>query len=159
MHPEYPVAVDAASVAPRVMAANAPAPFRGLNEGREKRTLGDLFGLTGFGVNLVRMAPGGRSALRHAHSHEDEFIYVIEGEAVLVTDRGETPLCAGMCAGFKAGSGDAHQLVNRSNADVLYLEAGARIAGDTVAYPDDDIAAVLDADHKRIFTRKDGTPY
>ncbi|MES2127292.1 MAG: cupin domain-containing protein [Pseudomonadota bacterium] len=141
------------------MPANAPAPFIALAEGRQKRTLGDLFGLTGFGVNLVRLAPGGRSALRHAHSHEDEFVYVIEGEAVLITDRGETALRAGMCAGFKAGSGDAHQLVNRGSADVLYLEAGARIAGDTVVYPDDDIAAVQGADHKRIFTHKDGTPY
>ena len=87
---------------------------------REKRPLGDLFGLTNFGVNLTRLAPGGESALRHAHSRQDEFIYVLEGKPTLITDAGETPLEPGMCAGFKADTGDAHHLVNRTRSDVVH---------------------------------------
>ncbi len=127
--------------------------------GREKHPLGDLFGLANFGVNLTRLAPGAVSASRHAHSHQDEFVYVIEGHPTLVTDAGETQLAPGMCAGFKAGSGDAHHLVNRTKRDVLYLEVGDRTAGDAVIYPDDDIQAALGADGKWRFTRKDGTPF
>jgi len=126
--------------------------------GRDKQPLGDLFGLTNFGVNLTRLAPGGESALRHAHAKQDEFVYVLEGEAVLITDAGETVLKAGMCAGFKAGTGDAHHLVNRSEKDVVFLEVGDRSAGDTVEYPDDDVKAVF-ADGKWKYTKKDGTPY
>lgn len=127
--------------------------------GREKRTLGDLFGLSNFGVNLTRLAPGAMSALRHAHTVQDEFIYLLEGHAVLVTDAGETALSPGMCAGFKAGTGDGHQLINRSNADVVYLEVGDRSAGDTASYPDDDLKASLGPDGKYLFTHKDGTGY
>ena len=126
--------------------------------GRDKRPLGDIFGLTNFGVNLTRLAPGGHSALRHAHGGQDEFVYVLEGEAVLITDAGETALTAGMCAGFKAGTGDAHHLVNRSKKDVVFLEVGDRSAGDTVSYPDDDVAAVFGADGKWKYTRKNGSP-
>ena len=125
---------------------------------RDKRPLGDLFGLTNFGVNLTRLAPGGQSALRHAHGKQDEFVYVLEGEAVLITDAGETPLRAGLCAGFKAGTGDAHNIVNRSNKDVVFLEVGDRSAGDTVVYPDDDVAAVFGPDGKWQYFRKNGTP-
>jgi uncharacterized cupin superfamily protein len=127
--------------------------------GREKRPLGDLFGLTHFGVNLTRLAPGAASALRHAHTRQDEFVYILEGEPTLVTDAGETVLRPGMCAGFKAGSGDAHCLVNRSERDVVYLEIGDRSDGDAVTYPDDDLAAVLGPDGKWRFVHKDGTPY
>jgi uncharacterized cupin superfamily protein len=88
-------------------------------KGREKRALGDIFGLSNFGVNLTRLAPGAQSALRHAHTKQDELIYVLQGHPTLVTDAGETVLEPGMCAGFKAGSGDAHHLVNRSAADVV----------------------------------------
>src|SRR4051812_14737953 len=126
---------------------------------REKRPLGDVFGLTNFGVNLTRLAPGGESALRHSHSRQDEFIYVLEGNPTLITDAGETPLEPGMCAGFKAGTGDAHHLVNRTRADVVYIEVGDRTTGDEGSYPDDDIQAVLGADGKWRFTRKDRTPY
>jgi uncharacterized cupin superfamily protein len=127
--------------------------------GREKRPLGDLFGLTNFGVNLTRLAPGGISALRHAHSRQDEFVYLLEGELVLITDAGETPLTPGMCAGFRAGTGDAHHLVNRSTRDALFIEVGDRATGDQGTYPDDDIAAVLGPDRTWRFEHKDGTPY
>ena len=127
--------------------------------GRDKRVLVEVFGLTNFGVNLTRLAPGGRSALRHAHGKQDEFVYVLEGEATLVTDTGETLLKPGMCAGFKAGSGDAHHLLNRSSADVVFLEVGDRSAGDSVSYPDDDVVAVYGLDGKWQYSRKDGTPY
>lgn len=125
--------------------------------GREKRPLGEAFGLTRFGVNLTRLAPGAISALRHAHAVQDEFIYVLDGTPTLITGAGETLLRPGQCAGFAAG-GDAHHLVNRSTADVLYLEVGDRTPGDRVAYPDDDLAASL-VDGEWLFTRKDGSPY
>lgn len=127
-------------------------------EGREKRVLGDLFGLKNFGVNLTTLAPGARSALRHSHTTQDEFIYVLEGTPTLVTDAGETPLLPGMCAGFRAGSGDAHQLVNRSTEPAVYLEIGDRSPGDIVRYPDDDLVA-RSTPHGWTFARKDGTPY
>lgn len=158
-NPEIPVAIVALDALPRTKPSNYPEPFASRMASREKRPLGDLFGLSNFGVNLTRLLPGGGSALRHAHSKQDEFIYVLEGCPVLITDQGETPLAPGMCAGMKAGSGNAHQLVNRSNEDVLYLEVGDRSAGDSVTYPDDDLKAVLGSDGKWQFVRKDGTPY
>jgi uncharacterized cupin superfamily protein len=127
--------------------------------GRDKRPLGDLFGLANFGVNLTRLAPGAYSALRHAHAKQDEFVYVIEGEATLITDTGETVLRQGMCAGFKAGTGDAHHLVNRGRKDVVFLEVGDRSAGDAVSYPDDDVVGFFAPDGKWKYTKKDGTPY
>ncbi len=127
--------------------------------GREKRPLGDLFGLANFGVNFTRLAPGGSSAIRHAHSRQDELIYILEGHPTLVTDAGETLLRPGMCAEFKAGTGDGHQLVNRTESDVTYLEIGDRSAGDTVNYPDDDMKLVTGSDGKRQFVRKDGSSY
>jgi uncharacterized cupin superfamily protein len=127
--------------------------------GREKRPLGDLFGLRNFGVNLTRLEPGAVSALRHAHSRQDEFVYILEGEPTLVTNAGETPLRPGMCAGFRAGSGDAHHLVNRGTGYVVYLEVGDRTPGDAASYPDDDLQAVVGSDGKWRFTRKDGTGY
>ena len=114
--------IKALDAPPRVKPSNYPEPFASRMAGREKHPLGDLFGLANFGVNLTRLAPGAVSASRHAHSHQDEFVYVIEGHPTLVTDAGETQLAPGMCAGFKAGSGDAHHLVNRTKRDVLYLE-------------------------------------
>jgi uncharacterized cupin superfamily protein len=126
--------------------------------GRVKHPLGDLFGLTNFGVNLTRLAPGAVSALHHRHTKQDEFVYIVEGEPTLVADVGETPLAPGMCAGFAAG-GTAHHLHNRSGRDVVYLEVGDRSAGDAASYPDDDIAAALGVDGRWVFTRKDGTPY
>lgn len=153
-----PVAVVAAQVAPRLKQSNYPEPFASRMKGREKRPLGDLFGLSNFGVNLTRLLPGAVSALRHAHAKQDEFIYILNGCPVLLTDTGETQLSPGMCAGFKAGTGNGHQLLNRTNEDVIYLEIGDRSAGDSVVYPDDDIQAVFVEDQWQ-FAHKDGTPY
>ena len=136
-----------------------PEPFASRMAGREKRQLGDLFGLSDFGVNLTRLQPGSCSSLRHAHATQDEFIYVLEGHPTLITDRGETPLAPGMCAGFPAANGDAHHLVNRSESVVVMLEVGSRASGDSASYPDDDIQASLGADGEWVFARKDGSPY
>lgn len=153
-----PIAIVAADAAPRSRPTIYPEPFASRMAGREKRILGDLFRLANFGVNLTRLAPGAGSALRHAHSRQDEFLYILQGNPVLVTDAGETQLAAGMCAGFKADTGNAHQLINRSNAEVLYLEVGDRATGDEVSYPDDDLKAVLIEGTWQFF-HKDGTPY
>lgn len=156
---KYPVAIPAAEAPQRPRSSFYPEPFASRMGGREKRALGDLFGLTNYGVNLTRLASGGASALRHAHTRQDEFIYILEGEPTLITDEGETQLRPGMCAGFKAGTGNGHHLVNRTKSDVVYLEIGDRTAGDSASYPDDDLRFAVDADGKRRFTRKDGTPY
>jgi uncharacterized cupin superfamily protein len=153
-----PLALAAADVPPRTKPSNYPEPFFSRMARREKRQLGDPFGLTNFGVNLTRLDPGGESALLHRHSRQDEFVYILEGTPTLVTDAGETTLSPGMCAGFPAG-GIAHQLVNRTDAPVLYLEIGDRTPGDEGSYPADDLAAVLGPDGRWIFARKDGTPY
>jgi uncharacterized cupin superfamily protein len=154
-----PAAIEAASLPPARAARGYPEPFAARVTGRERRVLGDVFGLTRFGANLTRLPPGGMSALRHTHTREDEFIYVLEGEPVLVTNAGEIGLRPGMCAGFKAGSGDAHHLINRSALDVVYLEIGDRDPGDTVIYPDDDIGRALTPEGHRAFVHKDGRPY
>jgi uncharacterized cupin superfamily protein len=153
-----PLAIMAGMAAPRAKSPNYPEPFFSRMLKREKRPLGDLFGLKNFGVNLTRIAPGGVSTLLHRHSRQDELIYIIEGEPTLVTDRCEMVLNPGMCAGFAAG-GSAHHLVNRTDRDVVYLEIGDRSAGDEVSYPEDDIQAVLGPDAKWKFTHKDGRPY
>jgi uncharacterized cupin superfamily protein len=150
--------IVAAEVAPRTRPSIYPEPFAARMSGRIKRALGDCFGLSNFGVNLTRLAPGAVSALRHAHARQDEFIYVLDGHPSLVTDDGEQVLAPGMCAGFKAGTGDGHHLINRTPADVLYLEVGDRTAGDTAVYPDDDLQAVL-VDGQWRFLHKNGTPY
>ena len=154
-----PVALVAADAAPRKTKSVYPEAFVSRLGDRVKRPLGDPFGLTIFGVNLTTLPSGAMSALRHAHTSQDEFIYILEGTPTLITDSGETILKPGMCAGFKAGSGDAHHLVNRSHVDVVYLEVGDRTLGDGASYPDDDIVAVKTPDGTRKFTRKDGTPY
>ncbi len=156
--PPYPAAIAAADAPARARPSIYPEPFASRMAGRTKHPLGDLFGLTNFGVNLTRLAPGAGSALRHAHATQDEFIYVLQGRPTLITDAGATELAPGMCAGFKAGTGNAHQLVNRSGAEVVYLEVGDRSPGDAVTYPDDDLQGVL-VDGKWRFAHKDGTPY
>jgi len=159
--PKSPVALTAADCPPRQRPSVYPpavlARYAAALAGREKRPIGEYFGLTGFGVNLTRLAPGAISALRHAHALQDEFIYVLTGTPTLVTSAGETLLQPGLCAGFAAGSGDAHHLINRSNAEVRYLEIGDRSPGDQVTYPDDDLAASLVGGEWR-FTRADGSP-
>jgi uncharacterized cupin superfamily protein len=153
-----PIAILAAEAPPRARATGYPSDLAAKIGGREKRALGDIFGLANFGVNLTRLPPGAASSLRHAHATQDEFIYILEGEPVLLTDAGETPLRPGMCAGFRAGSGDAHRLVNRGTREVVYLEVGDRSPGDAVTYPEDDLAAVMGEDGRWRYTRKDGTP-
>ncbi len=155
----FPLAIHAKDAPPRVSPSNYPPEFRERMRGRFKQPLGDLFGLGNFGVNLTRLAPQAVSALRHAHSCQDEFVFILEGYPALLTDAGTTALSPGMCAGFRAGTGDGHQLVNLSNADVVYLEVGDRTPGDTASYPDDDIQAFLGQDKKWRFTHKDGSPY
>jgi uncharacterized cupin superfamily protein len=137
--------VQAAQAPLRAKPSNYPpqviAMLQPLLAGREKRPLGDLFGLTNFGVNWTTLAPGAASALRHAHTLQDEFVYIVSGTVTLVTDEGRTVLTAGMCVGFKAGTGNAHQLCNMSPDPVVLLEVGDRTDGDTVAYPDADLLA------------------
>jgi len=152
------IAVVASEAPPKAKQTNYPEPFASRMAGREKRPLGDLFGLTNFGVNLTRLAPKGVSALRHAHSKQDEFIYVLQGHPTLHTDEGRTRLSPGMCAGFKAGSGNGHCLINETADAVVYLEVGDRTPGDEGTYPDDDLKAML-SDGKWKFTHKDGSPY
>jgi uncharacterized cupin superfamily protein len=154
-----PVALVAAGVAPRRAKSVYPEKFASRLGDRTKRPLGDQFGLTIFGVNLTTLAPGAMSALRHAHTKQDEFVYILEGTPTLITNSGETLLLPGMCAGFKCGTGDAHHLVNRGTTGVVYLEVGDRTLGDEAAYPDDDIVAIKTPDGTRKFTAKDGTPY
>ncbi|WP_438278732.1 cupin domain-containing protein [Nitrobacter sp.] len=153
-----PLALVAVDTPPRTKPSNYPEPFFSRMLKREKRPLGDHFGLTNFGVNLTRLFPGGESALLHRHSKQDEFIYILEGRPTLVTDEGEIDLQPGMCAGFPA-AGRAHHLVNRTAADAVYIEIGDRSPGDEGSYPADDIQAKMSAPGLWIFTRKDGTPY
>jgi uncharacterized cupin superfamily protein len=135
-----------------------PEPFRSRMGERTKRRLGDAFGLTQLGVNLVEISPGAQSALRHWHTLEDEMIYVIEGELVLVTDDGEQTIGPGSVVGFRAGVEDGHHLFNRSSAPARYLELGSRIDADVAHYPDDDLTWVQ-VDGRWRPARKDGSVY
>lgn len=153
-----PIAINALEAPARTKPSNYPEPFASRMVGREKRPLGDLFGLTNFGVNLTRLAPHAVSSLRHAHTKQDEFIYILQGYPTLRTDDGEKILSPGMCAGFKAGTGNGHHLINDTSEEVLYLEIGDRTPGDEGTYPDDDLKALLE-DGNWTFVHKDGTPY
>lgn len=132
-----------------------PPPYNEAQTRRFNRRLGDHAGLTKYGVLLTRIVPGGQSSHRHAHSTQDEFIWVLEGEAVLNTDAGEQLLTAGMCAGFPAGCGDAHQFLNRGDTDVLLLVVGDRSDGDVITYPDVDMHLIR---NQGMF-HKDGRKY
>ena len=154
----FPVAIVAAEAPRRAKSTNYPEPFASRMMGREKRPLGDAFGLTNFGVNLTRLIPGAISALRHAHTRQDEFVYILQGHPTLHTDEGRRKLAPGMCAGFKAGTGNGHHLINETDEDVVYLEVGDRTPGDEGSYPDDDLNAML-VDGKWRFVHKDGSPY
>lgn len=153
--PEAPVAI-VAGAAPVRSTTNYPPPYAARVAGRTKRALGEIFGLTNFGVNLTTLPAGVQSSVRHQHQVQDEFVYLLDGEVVLVHDEGETVLSAGMCAGFAKGGG-AHHLVNRSPRPAVFLEVGDRSPGDRVAYPDDDLAAEWSGETWR-FQRKDGSP-
>jgi uncharacterized cupin superfamily protein len=131
-------ALDPSTVA-ETRGSGYPEPFRSRMGDRAKRRLGDACGLTKFGVNLVQLGAGAQSALRHWHTLEDEFVYVLSGEVTLVTDAGEQKLGPGMCAGYPAGTRNAHHMVNRGTVPATYLEVGDRIPGDNAFYPDDDL--------------------
>ncbi len=152
------IAINASEAPGRSTPSTYPEPFASRMAGRDKRPLGDLFGLVNFGVNRTRLAPKAVSALRHAHSKQDEFIYVLAGYPTLITSDGDMRLSPGMCAGFRAGTGNACHLVNETEGDVVLLEIGDRTPGDEVVYPDDDLQAIM-IDGKWRFYRKDGTPY
>jgi uncharacterized cupin superfamily protein len=136
-----------------------PGPLAAVSAKRWVRRLADHAGLSLFGVNLVRVEPGGQSSWRHAHSRQDELMIMQSGELVLLTDAGERVLRAGDVAGFPAGSGDAHCVVNRTDRDAVYLVIGDRTAGDEVTYPEVDLHATMGADGRYRFTRKDGSSY
>lgn len=152
-----PPALDPATLTPR-STSGYPEPFRSRVLPREKRALGDALGLTRIGVNLTTLFPGKESSMRHHHTHEDELVFVLEGEVVLVTDEGEQILKAGMCAGFAAGVQNGHQLVNRGDQPARYLEISNRDPADTAAYSDVDLAFARTATGF-LFSHKDGTPY
>jgi len=152
-----PPALDPATV-PERRGSSYPEPFRTAVAARAKRPLGDATGLTQFGVNLVELPPGTWSSQRHWHTREDEFVYVVEGELVLVTDAGEQVLGPGMAAGFPAGREDGHHLINRTDRPARYLEVGTRIPEDEAVYPDIDMERRL-RDGAARFVRKTGEPY
>jgi uncharacterized cupin superfamily protein len=151
-------AVNPADVPPRSN-SGYPEPFRSRVLPREKRALGDALALTKIGVNLTTLPPGKESSMRHFHTREDELVFVVEGEVVLLTDEGEQVLTAGMCAGFPAGSRNGHQLLNRNDRPARYLEISNRDPEDTAEYPDVDLVYRKTPDGKATFTRKDGTAY
>jgi uncharacterized cupin superfamily protein len=144
---------------PRRTTSVYPDVFKYRIVGRVKQALGNAAGLKNFGVNLVTLTPGSCSALRHWHTQQDEFIYIIQGEATLITNAGEQILTAGMMAGFPAGEANGHQLLNKSQAIVIYLEVGDRSPGEEVYYPDDDLIAKSSDDGGWIFTHKNGDLY
>jgi uncharacterized cupin superfamily protein len=136
-----------------------PDEFKDICQGREKAALGNVVGLTQFGVNLTRLKPGAASALRHWHENEDEFVYVLEGELVLIENEGELLLRTGDAAGFKAGVPNGHHLVNRTNRDAVYLEVGTRAPSEHAHYPDVDLDFVREADGTLRLSHKSGEPY
>jgi len=146
--------IDITSV-PERRGSNYPAPYAELAQPRVRKALGNAGGLNDFGVNLTQLPPGAWSSQRHWHSHEDEFVYVLSGEVMLITDAGEQRLQGGDCAAFPKNVADGHHLVNRSTAIAVYLEIGTRADGDICHYPDVDLHCPADGD----YTHKDGTPY
>ncbi len=133
-----------------------PAPFDAPCADRTRRRLGDAGGLKDFGVNLMTLPPGGWSSQRHWHSHEDELIYVLEGELTLVEDDSETLLKAGDCATFAKNSGNGHHMINRSSTTALYLEVGSRNPDDVITCSDIDM---MSPSRDGRFLHRDGTPY
>ena len=152
-----PAAIDALSVRART-GTIYPPPLDEIVAGRVKRMLGNEFGLSQFGVNLTHLSPGAASAHRHWHTREDEFVYVLSGEVVLIDDDGETVMTPGMCAGFPAGVANGHHLVNRSDAEAVVLEVGTRSRDEVCEYPDVDMRFEM-RDGQFAITRKDGSAF
>ena len=147
--------IDLAAV-PEIQGSGYPPPFDAPCADRIRQRLGEAGGLIDFGVNLMRLPPGGWSSQRHWHSHEDEFVYVLEGELVLIEDQGETLLRAGDCAAFRKGSGNGHHMINRSAKIAMYLEVGSRVFDDLTTCSDIDMKS---ANSDGRFVHKDGTPF
>lgn len=150
--------IDLAAI-PAKAGSNYPAPFRSIVEGRSRQKVGEAAGLKNFGVNLTTLEPGAQSALRHWHSAQDEFVYIVQGELTLVTNAGEQTLNAGDMAGFAAGIENGHHLINRSDRIAVYLEVGDRSTLDRVDYPDEDLVCLPTTGDSRRFEHKDGQPY
>jgi uncharacterized cupin superfamily protein len=136
-----------------------PEPFKSRIGDRVKRRLAAACGLKNLGVNLVTLGPGGQSSARHWHTLEDEFVYVLEGEVVLVTNEGQQTLSPGMCAGYPAGSKNGHHFINRSQKPAKYLEMGTNVPGDTAFYPDDDLGLMETEDREMVYVHRDGRRY
>ena len=136
-----------------------PEPWGSEAARRHSRRLGDHAGLTSFGVVMTRVEPGGCSSQRHAHSRQEEFVYIVSGELTLHDNGGKRTMRAGDCVGFPAGTGNAHTFINEGDADAVFLVVGDRPAGDTVNYPDIDLKAQAGADGRYVFTRKDGSSF
>ena len=151
--------ISAESIPAKMGQTIYPEPYAAMVKGRLKRKLGEVFGLTNFGVNLTHLSPGAMSALAHSHSKQDEFIFVLEGTPTLVLGEEEFVLNPGDCYGLKAGTGIAHQLVNRSEEVATYLEIGDRTEGDEVEYPNEDLKATQLANGTWALTHKDGRAY
>jgi len=149
--------IDTTKLKPRE-STNYPDAFKHVVKGREKTALGNAADLSQFGVNLTRLKPGAASALRHWHQNEDEFVYILAGELVLIEDEGETVMRPGDCAGFKANVANGHHLVNRTERDALYLEVGTRAPAECAHYPDVDLKFERDETGARIL-HKNGEPY
>ena len=150
--------IDPREIEPRT-GTGYPEPYRENVVARSKRALGDAFGLSRYGVNLVELSAGTWSAQRHWHTHEDEFIFVVSGELTLITDAGAQLLTPGMVAGFPAGESDGHHLVNKSNESATYLEIGDRNPQDEVDYPDIDLLYKVNSEGEHEFTNRGGVPY
>lgn len=150
--------IDLSSV-PVESGTNYPDEFKAAVAGRRRQRVGNAAGLKNFGVNLTTLEPGSQSALRHWHSDQDEFIYILQGEVVMVTNEGEQMLSPGDMAGFAAGVENGHHLINRSDVPALYLEVGDRAAPDRVEYPDDNLFFALTENGQRRFARSDGRAY
>ena len=153
-----PIALIAAEATQRAKASNYPEPFAAMMHGRAKQPLGDGFGLRNFGVNRTTLVPGAVSSLHHAHSLQDEMIYILEGHPTLYSGETVTLLHPGMCAGFVHG-GPAHHLKNNSSEDVVFLEIGDRSAGDEITYPNDDLMVATGENGERYAAHKNGEPY
>jgi uncharacterized cupin superfamily protein len=136
-----------------------PTEFRESQRKRFNQRLGDFGGLKNYGVNMVRVLPGGQSSARHAHSKQDEFVYIVDGQFVLVTDAGRETVGSGTCIAFPAGTGDGHCFLNLTDRDATFLVVGDRSADDEATYPDIDLRLGIGTDGKRGFLHKDGTPY
>ena len=149
---------DALSL-PESNATQLPEPLQANQKRRFNRRLGDHAGLSNFGVVLTRIVPGGQSSYRHAHTLQDEFVYVLEGQPTLETDAGQQELKPGMCVGFPAGTGDGHHFINKTQSDALILVVGDRTRGDAANYPDIDLKGEMGPDGKYRFTRKNGSSY